>query len=480
MDNYRMLIDGKWVDSAKGATIPVINPATGEKVADAPLGGREDAANALKAASKAFPAWAAMSFEKRAELMHRSAALLRERKDQIARTLTLEQGKPINQAKGEIAGTADALDYFAEAGRLIKGEIIPTTNPKRKSLVVKEPVGVVAAIGPWNFPILLLSWKIAPALAAGCTVVSKPSTLTPLAAIEFHACFKDAGIPDGVINLVVGPGDTVGQELVENPLSKKIGFTGNTATGKDIMRRSSASLKKLTLELGNNAPMIICEDTDVPAAALAACKKSFDNMGQICNSANRIYVARKIAEEFQALLVKRAKEMVIANGCTNPAADLGPMVSAKQLAFVQEHIADAVRMGARVLCGGEKPAGKEFEKGFFFLPTVLSGVTHDMRIMKEETFGPVAPVMVFDEFDAAIELANDTPYGLVAYVYTNDAKRIASASEKLEFGTVDFNNVSGGHHYYPYAGWKDSGVGIELSDYGLEEYLRVKHIRIDL
>ncbi|MGA2479530.1 MAG: NAD-dependent succinate-semialdehyde dehydrogenase [Spirochaetia bacterium] len=480
MDNYRMLIDGKWVGAASGATFPVMNPANGEKVADAPLGAREDALSALKAASRAFPAWAALSFEKRAELMHKSAALLRERRDAIAHTLSLEQGKPINQAKGEIAGTADALDYFAEAGRLIKGEIIPTTSPKRKSLVVKEPVGVVAAIGPWNFPILLLSWKIAPALAAGCTVVSKPSSLTPLAVIEFHACFKDAGIPDGVINCVVGPGDTVGQELVENPLSKKIGFTGNSATGKDIMRRASASLKKLTLELGNNAPMIICEDTDVPAAAKAAAKKSFDNMGQICNSANRIYVQRTIADEFITLMVKAARAMVIANGCANPAADLGPMVSAKQLAFVQEHIADAVKRGAKVLCGGEKPAGKEFEKGHFFQPTVLSGVTHEMRIMKEETFGPVAPVMVFDEFEKVIALANDTPYGLVAYVYTNDARRIAFASEKLEFGTVDFNNVSGGHHYYPYAGWKDSGVGIELSEFGLEEYLRVKHVRIDL
>ena len=480
MDNYSMLIDGKWTDAVSKERFPVINPANGEVVAEAPLGGKEDAARALQAADRAFPAWAGLSFEKRAELMHRSADLLRQRRDDIAKTLTREQGKPFNQAKGEITGTADALDYFAEAGRLVKGEVIPTTSQKRTSLVVKEPVGVCAAIGPWNFPLLLLSWKIAPALIAGCTVVSKPSSLTPLAAIEFHACFKDAGIPDGVINLVVGPGGTVGKELVENPLSKKIGFTGNSATGKDIMRRSADCLKKLTLELGNNAPFIVCEDADVAAAAQAACKKSFDNMGQICNSANRIYVARKIADEFQRELVKRAKEMVIADGLANPGADLGPMVSAKQLEFVQEHIADAVRQGARILCGGERPAGDQFRKGHFFQPTVLADVTHKMRIMTEETFGPVAPVMVYDDFEKAVEMANDTPYGLVAYVYTNDLRRIHYGAQKLEFGTVDFNNVSGGQHYYPYAGWKESGVGIELSDYGLEEYLRVKHVRIDI
>jgi succinate-semialdehyde dehydrogenase / glutarate-semialdehyde dehydrogenase len=480
MESYGMLIGGKWAQAASGETFGVVNPATGEKICSVPRGGREDAVLALRAAHDAFPAWAALSFEKRAELMHRAAQLLRQKRDDIARTLSREQGKPVNQAKSEIGGTADALDYFAEAGRLIKGEIIPATSQKRASLVVKEPVGVCVAIGPWNFPVLLLSWKIAPALIAGCTVVSKPSSLTPLAAIEFHACFKEAGFPDGVINLVVGPGSTVGRELVENPLSKKVGFTGNSETGKDIMRRSADGLKKLTLELGNNAPLIICADTDVAAAAQAACRKSFDNMGQICNSANRIYVERRIAEEFQGHLVARAKEMVIADGLANPAADLGPMVSEKQLLFVKEHIADAVARGARILYGGEKPAGRQYDRGHFFLPTVLSDVTHEMRIMREETFGPVAPVMVFDDFEKVLELANDTPYGLVAYVYTNDARRIALASRRLEYGTVDFNNVSGGHHYYPYAGWKQSGVGVELSDYGLQEYLRVKHVRIDL
>ena len=363
MENYGMLIDGKWTDSVSKQKFPVLNPATGELVAEAPLGGREDAIRALKAAHAAFPSWAALSFEKRAELLHRAAQLLRQKRDDIARTLTQEQGKPVNQAKSEIGGTADALDYFAEAGRLIKGELIPTTSARRASIVVKEPVGVCVAIGPWNFPLLLLSWKIAPALIAGCTVVSKPSSLTPLAAIQMHACFQEAGFPPGVINLVLGPGSTVGHELVENPLSKKVGFTGNSDTGKDIMRRSADTLKKLTLELGNNAPLIICADTDIAVAAQAACKKSFDNMGQICNSANRIYVERRIAEEFTSRVVARTKEMVIGNGLANPAADLGPMVSAKQLAFVKEHIADAVGRGARILCGGEKPAGREFEKG---------------------------------------------------------------------------------------------------------------------
>lgn len=480
MEKFLMLINGEWTNSESKETFPVINPATEEVICEVPKGGEGDAKKALEAAAKAFPQWSSLSLTKRGELLHRTAAIIKQRKDLIANILTQEQGKPFRQAQSEVSGAADVIEYFAEEGKRTVGEIIPTDSPNRRSLVIKQPVGVCVVITPWNYPVGLLSWKLGPALITGCTLVAKPASYTPLSPIRFIECFKEAGIPNGVINLLTGPGHTVGKELVGNPISRKIAFTGESATGKDIMKRSADSLKRISLELGNNAPLIVCEDADIENAVGGASRKSFDNMGQICNSINRIYLIRSTFDKFIGKFIKRTKALTIANGLKKPDADLGPMISDEQRKLVREHIKDAQDKGAKVLYGGTEPPGKEFSKGFYFLPTVLIDVNHNMRIMNEETFGPVAPIMVADNIKTAIEQANNTRYGLVAYVYTKNLKNIVLAAEHLEFGTVDINNVSGGHAAYPYGGWKESGLGLELSHYGLEEYLEVKHIRIDI
>lgn len=480
IDKYLMLINGKWVKAESGESFEVKNPATGETLALVPKGDREDAKKALEAAKKAFPTWAATPANKRAKFMRKAAALVRERCDEIAKTLTQEQGKPLNEAKGEVASAADAIEYFAEEAHRMLGEIIPTTSTKRKSLVIKQPVGPVAAIGPWNYPVSLLSWKIGPALIAGCTVVVKPSSLTPLSVIEFIGCFVDAKIPPGVINLVTGPGSRVGNELVENPITRKVAFTGETTTGKEIMRRASSGIKRLSLELGGNCPLIVCEDADVEAAVKGGVYRAFRNMGQVCNSINRIYVDEKLFDRFVSSFVEMTKKLRIGNGLEEPDVDLGPMVSDGQRKHVIEHIEDAVKKGARIEWGGKIPEGERFKNGFFLEPTVLTNVNHSMRVMKEETFGPVAPIMAVSNFEEAVKLANDTPYGLVGYVYTRDIKRAFWIAENLECGTVGINNVSGGEVPYPYGGWKESGFGLELSHYGVEEYLQVKHIRIDV
>lgn len=478
-DKYLMLIDGNWVEAESKDTFEVKNPATGEVIAKVPKGGREDVRKALEAADKAFPEWAAMPSSQRASFMRKAAELIRERKEQIARVLTQEQGKPLNEARGEVTSAAEAIDYFAEEAHRMLGEIIPTSSAKRRSLVIKQPVGVVAAIGPWNYPVSLLSWKIGPALIAGCTVVVKPASLTPLSVIEFIGCFVDAKIPAGVINLVSGPGSTVGSELVENPLTQKVAFTGETSTGREIMRMASVGIKRISLELGGSCPLIVCEDADLLSAVKGGVYRAFRNMGQVCNSINRIYVQEKLFERFVKAFVEETRKLRIGNGLEEPDVDLGPMVSAEQRAHVMEHLADAKDKGAIIECGGKIPEGEKFKKGFFFEPTVLTNVTHQMKVMQEETFGPIAPIMAVKDEQEAVKLANDTPYGLVSYVFTKDIKRAFWIAENLQCGTVGINNVSGGEVPYPYGGWKQSGLGLELSHYGVEEYLQVKHIRID-
>jgi len=479
-NKYFMLIDGKWIEAESKATFEVKNPATEETIAEVPKGDKVDAKKALKAADRAFPEWANIPPNKRAHLLRETARLIREREDKIARILTSEQGKPLNEARSEIKSAADAIEYFAEEAYRMRGEIIPTNSAKRKSLVIKQPVGVVAAIGPWNYPVSLLSWKVGPALIAGCTVVVKPASLTPLSVIEFIHCFVDAGVPSGVINLVTGPGKTVGEELVKNPLSRKIAFTGETATGKRIIQLVADGVKRVSLELGGSCPLIVCDDADLSLAVKGGVYRAFRNMGQVCNSINRIYVDTKLFDEFVEEFVKETKKLRIGNGLEEPDIDLGPMVSDEQRRHVIEHIEDAVKKGAKIECGGKIPEGEKFKKGFFFEPTVLTGVNHKMRVMREETFGPVAPIMAVKDVEEAIKLANDSPYGLVGYVYTKDIKRAFRVAESLECGTVGINNVSGGEFPYPYGGWKESGIGLELSNYGVEEYLQVKHVRIDI
>lgn len=475
-----MFIDGTWHEAAGLKRIKVVNPATGEVFAEVPQGGEEDVERALQAATRAFTQWKNSPPSARASLLKKTREILLERLPNMARLLTQEQGKPLSEAEGELKATASVLEYYARKAEEIKGEIFPQKSRSVRNLVIKQPVGPVVAIGPWNYPVLLIAWKVAPALAAGCTVVVKPASQTPLAVTEFVRCFADAGAPKGVINLITGSGSEVGEALVRHPLTAKVAFTGETRTGRRIMQVAANGIKRITLELGGHCPLIVAADADIEAAVKGGVYRAFRNMGQVCNSINRIYVEAPIYDDFVEAFVQRTKHLRIANGLEEPDADLGPMIDEAAREKVRRHIRDAVEKGAKVQYGGREPEGKEYKKGYFFKPTVLTNVSHKMVVMTEETFGPVAPIMRVSSLAEAVRYANDSNYGLVAYLYTQDLDKGSRAAEALEYGTVGINNVTGGEVDYPYGGWKQSGMGIELSEYGLEEYLLLKHIRIKL
>lgn len=473
----KMLINGELRDALSGKVDIIRNPANQEPVAEVSVGSREDARLALEAAQKAFPIWSETSPQKRAEILHTSANLVRQRVDEIARLLTIEMGKPLKDARREVLHSADVLDYYAEEGKRNVGEELASSSSR--SIIIRHPIGVAVLITPWNFPVDLLSWKVGPALVAGCTIVAKPPSLAPLAATELVKAVSDAGAPAGVVNVVHGPGSEVGAELVENPISRKIAFTGETKTGRWIMEQAAKNIKRISLELGGQSPFIVCEDADLDKAAASCAQRAFSNMGQICVSVNRVYVAEKITEEFTSKLVERTMKLKIGNGL-NPGIDLGPMASEAQRQKTKDHINDAISKGAKLLCGGHEPEGEEYENGFFFLPTVLEGVNHGMRVMREETFGPVAPLMRFETLDEAIRLANDTEYGLAAYIFTSSLNNAIYAAERLESGGVGVNVNNVMDLQAPFGGWKQSGFGRELGHFGLESYLEIKHIRIGL
>ena len=395
----------------------------------------------------------------------------------MARTMTLEQGKPLNEAKGEILKLAEACHFYAEEAVRIHGEIVPNNTTDIDSLVVREPIGVVGAITPWNYPAELIGWKLCAALAAGCTIVVKPAELTPFTALAIAAMAQKAGIPPGVVNVVTGAGAQVGQALVEHPGVDKIAFTGSSAVGLHI-QRSCATIKRLSLELGGNCPLIVTATAALDAAVKGAVRRSFRNMGQICIAINRIYVARQVADEFVSALGAAADALVVGNGIEQPDADVGAMASEAPLAKTREHLADALAKGARLVAGGSAPEGEAFSRGHFFRPTVLADCTHAMKVMTEETFGPLVGVMAFDRLDEAIELANDTPYGLASYVYARDMDEVRYLSSRLDYGNVAVNNVDAGIMNAPYGGRKQSGVGYEHGREGMLEYLNFKHIRI--
>lgn len=476
---FRMLIDGEWIGGEQSQVFPVLNPATGEVVGHAPAATARDVDRAVEAAARVFAGWAATPPPRRGRALRRVADLIRQRRDDLARLLTMEQGKPIKEALGEVDAAAEAFEYFSEEGRRLRGETITTDLAQRRSIVIRQPVGPVAAIAPWNYPLLLISWKLAPALIAGCTVVAKPASDTPLSTLRLFECLQEADLPAGVANVVTGPASVVGRALVANPLISKIALTGQTETGKQIMRVAADRIARLSLELGGHCPLIVCPDADLDAAAQGGVYRAFRNMGQICNAINRIYVHRGVYEAYLERFVARTAALRIGNGL-DPDVDLGPMTTEAGLATTRDHIADALGKGARLLYGGKAPDGEPYRRGHFFLPTVLADVTHDMQVMREETFGPVAPIMAVDSVDDAIRHANDSPYGLVAYVYTRDLKTAVTTAERLQAGTIGINNVAGGEVPYPYGGWKQSGFGIENSTHALSEYLAIKHIRIDL
>ncbi len=479
MHQSQMLIDGRDVplEEGSGRRAIIYNPANQERVAEVAVGTRQDARLALLAARKAFPLWSGTSSQKRAEILHDAAGQVREQAERIARLLTLEQGKPLKFARTEVLSSADVLDYYAEEGKRNFGEWM--AGPHSRSIVLRQPIGVAALITPWNYPVDLLAWKVAPCLAAGCTFVAKPPSLAPLAATQFVRAVCQAGLPAGAANVVQGPGSEVGAELVDSPISRKIAFTGETATGRAIMAAAAAHIKRVSLELGGQSPFIVCADADIKAAAASAAQRAFSNMGQICISVNRIYVAEEVAEPFTDELVARAEAFKIGNGL-DPDVDLGPMFSREQRDKTRGHVDDALEKGAELLCGGREPEGEAYRRGYFFQPTVLCRADHSMRVMREETFGPVAPVMKFKSLEEAISLANDSPYGLAAYLFTSDLKNALRAAEGLEAGGIGVNVNNVVDLQAPFGGWKESGLGRELGRWGLEAYLETKHIRIGM
>lgn len=474
--NGKMYIGGTMM-AAQSATVAVFDPATGDKIGMVGAATAAEIEAAVSAARAAFGPWSGLPAKARSGYLHRLGDVIAADADAMARLMTLEQGKPVNEARGEILKLAETCHFYAEEAVRIHGETIPNDTNDFDSTVLREPIGVVGAITPWNYPAELVGWKLCGALAAGCTIVIKPAEITPFTALAIGAKCIDAGIPAGVVNVITGPGSEVGQAMVEHKGIDKIAFTGSSKVGLRI-QQSATSVKRMALELGGNCPMIVTASADLKAAVAGAARRSFRNCGQICIAINRIYVARPIYESFLIQLAQAADGLRVANGLTDPCADLGPMASAEPLGKTREHLADALSKGARLLAGGAAPQGAEFAKGHFFRPTVLADCTHDMHIMTEETFGPIVGIAPFDTLTEAVALANDTPYGLASYVYSKASDDIRYMSRGLDYGSVAVNTVDAGIINAPYGGRKQSGLGYEHGREGMLEYMNFKHIRV--
>ena len=473
----QMLIDGCWVNAVNGEVLEVVNPATEEIMGSVPKAGVIDVEAAIDATNNSFSAWASKSPMQRGELLRKASELVFERSSQIAALMTEEQGKPFLEAQGEVKKGAEILRYYAEEGERVYGRIIANADTDIESRVVYQPIGPAAAISPWNYPVELLAWKVGGALAAGCTIVAKLPSETPLSPLAFLKCLVDAGIPAGVVNGITGPGSVIGRILTQSPKIKKIAFTGSTEVGRQVLANSIDTFKKVSLELGGSLPMIVCNDCDLDAAVAGAVRRSFRNMGQICIAINRIYVDEQVYESFLEKFAQAISKLTIGNGSLD-SYDLGPMCTSGGLKKVKLHIEDALSKGSSLCCGGKTPVGKCFEKGYYYEPTVLRDVNHSMLVMTEETFGPVVGVMPFKSLDEAINLANDTPYGLAAIVFTESLSTANRFAKEINAGNIAINNVDAGVMNAPYGGWKDSGFGHEHGPEGLYEYLNIKHIRV--
>ena len=480
MTKFGLLIDGQQRPAARGGEIEVRSPANGEVVGRVPSATVEDLEAAVQSAHAAFRAWSARSAYDREKVLRKAAAHVRTKADEIGRLMALEQGKPLAQARSEVLGACETIEYFAAEGVRVEGFTNPTEDPKYRSTVIYQPVGVCGLITPWNYPVALLSWKLGPALAVGCTCVVKPPSITPMSPLAFCAALLEGGVPAGVINVVTGSGAVVGEALVKHPLVSKVAMTGSTATGKRLMELAGPLLKKISLELGGHCPAIVCADADLDLAAKVIAYKGFRNMGQSCSSVNRVFVQSAVHDAFVQKLAAQAGRLTIGDGLSNPDVDLGPMCDAHSLETVKAHIADALTGGATLVCGGEPPKDAGFEKGNYFLPTVLDRCRPEMLMMKEETFGPVVPVAAFESVEEAVALANETRYGLAAYLFTRDYATTVRAAETLEAGTVCVNHGAVNTNYGPYAGWKESGYGVELSRRAVFEYLKTKHIKVEI
>src|SRR5579885_865918 len=473
----RMFIDGQWVAAEDGRTLGVINPATEEVIADVAYGSRKDARRALEAAHRALPGWMKLTAWERAKVLKRTAELMRERADAIARTLTMEQGKPLAESKAEVLHSADTFEWFAEEGKRAYGQVIPNSIPGKRHITVKHPVGVVGAISPWNFPVTLQARKIAPALAAGCTIVCKPASQTPLCLVQVFECLIEAGLPAGVANLVMGPAQEIADEFLENPVCRKISFTGSTEVGKQLMKGAADQVKRLSLELGGHAPFIVFPDADPEMVAQAAVIGKFRNNGQVCIAPSRFFVHRDIHKKFSDAAVEFARRLKVGNGL-DEGVEVGPMLEPRGLDKAAGLIDDATRRGAKVLTGGKR--SERFPRGYFFEPTVLAGLSQDSKILNEEPFAPVMPVLDFSKLDEVIAAANNTRYGLAAYIFTNDLSVAWRMAEGVEAGIIGINEPVPAVPQAPFGGMKESGLGRELGHGGLEAYLETKYVALRL
>ncbi|HEV8017678.1 MAG TPA: NAD-dependent succinate-semialdehyde dehydrogenase [Steroidobacteraceae bacterium] len=472
----RALIGGQWLDAAGGATYAVVNPATRETLGTVPDMGVAETRRAIEAASQAFPAWAALTAKERAALLRRWYELLMANQEDLATLMTAEQGKPLAEARGEIGYGASFIEWFAEEGKRLYGDLIPQHQADRRLLVLRQPVGVVAAITPWNFPLAMITRKAAPALAAGCTFVCKPASLTPYSALAAAALAVRAGIPAGVLNVVTGvAAAAIGGEMTTNPLVRKVTFTGSTGVGKKLMAQCAGTVKKITMELGGNAPFIVFDDADLDAAVAGAIASKYRNTGQTCICANRLLVQAPVYEAFTRKLVQAVAQLRVGDGLKGP-TDQGPLIDTNALAKVEQHLADATAKGARIAHGGKRHA----LGGTFFEPTVVTEVTPAMLIAREETFGPIAPLFRFEGERDAIRMANDTEFGLAAYFYTRDLARSWRVAEALEYGMVGLNTGIFSTEVAPFGGVKESGIGREGSKYGILDYTELKFVCVGL
>jgi len=466
-------LNGQWV--AGNTTFPVLNPATGTELARVPKLGAGETRDAIAAADAAWPAWRSKTAKERGAVLRRWFELMNQHADDLALLMTSEQGKPLAEAKGEVGYAASFVEWFAEEAKRAYGETIPAVAADKRMLVIKQPIGVCAAITPWNFPAAMITRKVAPALAAGCTVVVKPAEQTPLTALALAELAHRAGFPAGVFNVITGDPVAIGGELTSNPTVRKLSFTGSTEVGRLLMSQCAPSIKKLSLELGGNAPFIVFDDADLDAAVEGAMISKYRNTGQTCVCANRLLVQDSVYEAFAAKLAAKVATLQVGEG-TEAGITQGPLIDTDALAKVESHIADAVAKGARVLTGGQRHA----RGGTFFQPTVLADVTPEMRVTREETFGPVAPLFRFSTEEEAIALANATEFGLASYFYSRDIGRIFRVGEALEYGMVGVNTGLISNEVAPFGGIKQSGLGREGSKYGLEEYLEVKYLCLGL
>lgn len=462
-------IGGTWTDSP--TTYPVTNPATGDVIVEVARAGTAETQAAIAAAQAALPAWRDLLAKERSAAIRRWYELMHANIDSLARLLSMEQGKPLAEARGEVAYAASFLEWFAEEAKRVYGDVIPSFKPGARIVVIKQPVGVVAAITPWNFPLAMVTRKVGPALAAGCTMVLKPASETPLCSLALAELAEQAGIPAGVFNVVSGDTRAIGAAIMASPVVRKVTFTGSTSIGKMLMRQSADTLKKVSLELGGNAPFIVFDDADVDAAVAGAMASKFRNTGQTCVCVNRFYVQDGVYEEFTTKLADAVSKLRVGNALAGE-TDQGPLINAAAVAKVEEHIADALAHGAQVLCGG----ARHELGGTFFQPTVLSGASPDMMIANEETFGPVAAVFRFRDEATILDAVNDTPFGLSAYFYARDIGRVWRIAEGLEAGIVGINEGLISTEVAPFGGVKESGFGREGSKYGIDDYVVIKYL----